>query len=268
MQARLERTLIAIARRYAPPLVPETWRSAGDYRGSLPALARALASYNVLVLLGDLPDALAHQASVQFKAWADAYIALYTRLSETLFPSYTQASAYYADQDWPPIVIIYGAATPVIVVLAGYVAPYAAARHGTVPADVELLGMADEMLDALEADDLPRAEYRRLRADLVEALRGLLALKVRPIALTRPERPLFNLPEEIVPAAPPPQSLPEAPASPASLPEDAPMMAPEPVHRPGTVPIFFDSSRRPSRRPPVPDLPEFPPKNPPSNAQP
>ncbi|MFQ3567951.1 MAG: hypothetical protein SNJ59_13245 [Aggregatilineales bacterium] len=267
MQARLERTLIAIARRYAPPLVPENWRSAGDYRGSLPTLARALASYNVLVLLGDLPDALAHQAPVQFKAWADAYIALYTRLSETLFPSYTQASAYYADQDWPPIVIVYGAATPVIVVLAGYVAPYAAARHGTKPADVELLGMADEILDALEADDLPRAEYRRLRADLVEALRGLLALKVRPIALTRPERPLFDLPEEVAPAAPPPQSLPEAPAPPVSLPEDAPMMAPQPVHRPGTVPIFFDS-RRPHRRPPVPDLPEFPPNKPPSNAQP
>src|SRR5690606_18143672 len=184
MNERLERAWIAVARRSAPPLVPSSWRQPGDYPRPLSELAGALAANNVLVLIGDLAPELAHQAAVHFKDWADAYVQLYTQLCETLFPSFTQVNAYYADQEWPPVVVIYGAATPVIVVLAEYVAPYVVARQRQTPSDVEIRGLIDTILDELEADDLPRDEYRRLRDECVGILKQLLATQVRQLPLT------------------------------------------------------------------------------------
>ncbi|MCZ2096158.1 MAG: hypothetical protein LC121_07815 [Anaerolineae bacterium] len=51
--ARLENGLIHVSRRYAPTLIPAGWQKAGDYPGALPELARALATYNVLVATGE-----------------------------------------------------------------------------------------------------------------------------------------------------------------------------------------------------------------------
>lgn len=76
--ARLERNLIAAARRYAPALIPAGWQKPGDYTGSLPNLARALATYNVLVMGGEAP-----QSAV--KGWTDGYQSLYRVLSESCF---------------------------------------------------------------------------------------------------------------------------------------------------------------------------------------
>lgn len=258
MNERLERALIAVARRSAPPLVPSSWRQPGDYPRPLSELAGALAANNVLVLIGDLAPELAHQAAVHFKDWADAYVQLYTQLCETLFPSFTQVNAYYADQEWPPVVVIYGAATPVIVVLAEYVAPYVVARQRQTPSDVEIRGLIDTILDELEADDLPRDEYRRLRDECVGILKQLLATQVRQLPLTPSAISITG--EETVAMPPPPDTLPPEPPPvaqpPDTLPEDVPS---EPVAKfqTGEVPIFFDVERRSNtRRPPVPDLPE------------
>jgi hypothetical protein len=256
MNERLERALIAVARRSAPSLVPGTWKQPGDYPHSLSELAGALASHNVLVLIGDLPSELSHQAAVHFKDWADSYVQLYTQLCETLFPSFTQVNAYYADQEWPPVVVVYGAATPVIVALAEYVAPYVVARQRQTPTDVELRGLMDTVLDELEATDLPRDDYRRLRDEGVFLLKQLLTTQVRQLPLT-PSAISMMSEETVVPA---PMSLPAALSSPAlppdTLPEDVPS---EPLAKfqTGEVPIFFDVGRQGTkRRPPVPDLPE------------
>ena len=62
--ARLEHALITVARRYAPALIPAGWQKPGDYPGALPELARALASYNVLLMSAEAPQA-------QVKGWTE-----------------------------------------------------------------------------------------------------------------------------------------------------------------------------------------------------
>jgi hypothetical protein len=279
--ARLENGMIAVARRYAPALVPPGWKAPGDYPGALPDLARALASYNVLVMAASAP-----QSAV--KAWTDGYLDLYRVLSTALFPSFTRASAFYIDQQTPPIVAIYGEATPVIAALAGFVAPYVVARQGTRPVEVEILGMMDMILEELEATDLPRDEYRRLRDSGASLLRQLLDSEVRQQPVTPATRPIFGEMAAQRPptasesrgagwqGAPPPDNLPEPPAPPATLPEEQgaaqaqgqgrtvppppPEFPPEEASRrafdPDAVPIFFNPGRTASLpKPPVPTLP-------------
>lgn len=260
MNERLERALITIARRSAPSLVPAGWQQAGDYARPLSELAGALAGHNVLVLIGDLPPELSHQAAVHFKDWADCYIRLYTRICETLFPSFTQVNAYYADQEWPPVVVIYGAATPLIVAMAEYVAPFIAARKDKSPSDVELRGLIDTILDELEAGDLPRDDYRRLLEEGVSVLKGLLASQVRQLPLTPPATAIAGAETATAPVQPltlPPETPAPNTPPPSTLPEEVPAAAAAARFATGEVPMFFDSKPRTSRRrPPVPDLPD------------
>ncbi len=277
---RLENSLIAVARRYAPALIPAGWQKPGDYSSALPDLARTLATYNVLVMAADAP-----QSAV--KTWTDGYLDFYRLLSGALFPSFTRVSAFYVDQREPLIVAVYGEATPVIVAMAGFVAPYIVARQGTRPVEVELLGMMDMILEEVEATDLPREEYRRLRDSGAQVLRGLLDANVRQWPVTPPTRPIFeemaaqhpavktdqhaqtappaDLPEATAP--PPPHDLPEPPA-PVTLPEERqtasappldlpPEEPPKRAFDPDAVPIFFNPSRAATTlpRPPVPPLP-------------
>ena len=283
--ARLERNLVAVARRYAPTLAPAGWQKPGDYSGALPELARALATYNVLVMGGD-----AGQASV--KAWTDGFQAFYSALASALFPSYQRISAFYLDQEQPLIVALYGEATPVIITMAGFVAPYVVARQGTRPLEVELLGMMDMILEELEATDLPREEYRRLRDTGASLLRALLDGEVRQLPITPAARPIFDemnaqrgastppatstTPAAQKPTAapppPPPADLPEPPAAPAmplDLPEyippppvKPPEPSPEPARRfdPDAVPIFFNPGTKRDSAQPLPPVPPLPPR--------
>jgi hypothetical protein len=209
------------------------------------------------VLIGDLPPELAHQAAVHFKDWADSYVLLYTQLCEILFPSFTQVNAYYADQEWPPVVVVYGAATPVIVALGEYVAPYVVARQRQTPSDVEMRGLMDTILDELEADDLPRDQYRQLRDEGVALLRQLIATQVYQFPLTPSAISIEGGATVATPSPPttlPPEPVPSVALPPDTLPEDVPSAA---KFQTGEVPIFFDVDRRSTkRRPPVPDLPE------------
>ncbi|MBL8130244.1 MAG: hypothetical protein JNL42_00175 [Anaerolineae bacterium] len=267
--ARLERALIAVARRYAPALVPSGWMSAGDYPFGLPNLARRLADQGALVLAVEVrpnvPD-----AALYTKDWADTYVRLYVRLCSTLFPSFMQIGAAYVDQAEPPIAVLTGECAPVMGALGGYIAPYVAAHGGTRPSDMELRGVLDVMLDALEAGDLSREEYVRLRDEAAAIARRLLDLPVRQVRITPPARAIVGDVEsdDAAPdadAAPPmPESIPEAPASaapPPTLPEAASPEAasPEaaPPFPPDAVPLFFrpvkpDDDLPP---PPVPPLP-------------
>lgn len=268
--ARLENGLIHVARRYAPALIPAGWQKAGDFPGPLSMLAGALASYNVLVMASD-----AAQASV--KAWTDGYLDFYRLLCGALFPSYTRVTAFYVDQEQPLIVAVYGEATPVITSMAGLVAPYVVARQGTRPLDVEVTGMVDMILEELEATDLPRDEYRRLRDDGAALLRQLLDVGVRQLAMTPAARPIFGdmaaqnpvatratmtQPRAASSAPPPPTDLPEPPPMPPdTMPEEiqAPpaQAAPEAPSRafdPDAVPMFF-SPQKGGNVPPVPPLP-------------
>ncbi len=272
--SRLERSLIAVTRRYAPSLLPAGWQQPGDYPGALGDLACALAGYNVLVMIGDPGHATV-------KTWTDSYLSLYALLTESLFPSFQRVSAFYVDQESPLIVALYGEATPVITTLAGFIVPYVVARQGTRPAEIELNGMMDMILEEVEATDLPREDYRRLRDSGAALVRGLLEGEVKQLPLTPPARPIFD---EIArrPAAvstvrhpraaapPPPVDLPEPPL-PGTMPEEVqqppelPEALPEPAPRkfdPDAVPIFFNPGQQGQQgsgatraTPPVPPLP-------------
>ncbi len=250
---RLERVLTATARRYAPALLPASPAGAGMDAAACARLAAGLARANVLVLPGTLQGEHGAASGVYYTDWVSLYAGLYTRLCEVLFPSFCEVSAYYADDAMPPIVLIHGAVMPVIDVMARYTAPFvAAAQAAALPIpDDALLGLAAQMLAALEAGDLQRMEYRRLQAECAMIMRQMIVCNVRQHSLT-PPAPDLHLPQAAQPAPPP--SLPEAPPAPPSLPEEA--HAPSPAG----VPVFFDSRRASAagalRRPPVPDLPE------------
>ena len=52
MDQRTEQILLTLARQYAAPLL-QTWERGGDYSERLPRLARGLANYGILVIMGD-----------------------------------------------------------------------------------------------------------------------------------------------------------------------------------------------------------------------
>jgi hypothetical protein len=256
MKERLERTLIHIARRYAPPLVPIGWAQPGDYPRALSELAGALARYNVLVLLGDVPVPYTGDASVHIKLWADTYERLYLVLAQKLFPSYVNCTIYYADDNWPPIILLHGAATPLIVAMAGYIAPYIAARQSAVSvSDIELRGLMDLVLEELEASDLPRDEYQRLRNQAVEHIKDLLAVQVRQMPLTPAARPVFGMtsPPEAPSATTPARMTQMQP--PATLPEENVAPKSDTGQHP-SVPVFFE--RKPNGVKPLPPIPDLP----------
>jgi hypothetical protein len=259
--SRLERALIGAAARYAPSLVPAGWAAPGDYarltrsRDPLAALADGLAAEGTLPLLSTLPTDRAREAGAIYQAWASHYTQLYSVLAAALFPSYRDVQALFADQAFPPIVLIVGGAVPVTLALAAYAAPFTAARRmqNRPASEVELRGLLDLMLDDLEADDLPRDRYRALRDEGAALIKAILNEPVIPLALTTPApaiRAEIASMNATAPLSTPPASTPPPP----SLPEqDAARSSPVP-------PIFFDAGsaadRRTNRqRPPVPDLP-------------
>lgn len=266
--ARLLNTLRAIFTRQLPDEAAPS---------QLPMLAAALAAGGIAMLHGDTAPALYAQSGVVFNQWAEAVLALYARLSEVLFPSFNQASAFYADSEWPPLIGIQGQALPVIAVIAAYVLPFAAARAGTETTPLELLGVVDLILDALEAHDLQPESYRSLRAAGADALRLILEQPVRVVALAPPAAELANIvrapnvpgdqpvapvpnsvvAEPVVPSvevAPPVTSQAEPPHLPIeAAPNLPPLIMPSAPPRPR--PPAAKSRPRPPVPTPPPDLP-------------
>lgn len=260
MDERFERALIAVARRYAPALAPANWQKAGDYGGTLAELAQALAEQGVLVIPVQSP---AGESAFATPVWVDGLQTLYAALAGALFPSYTGISPFYVDQNEPPIVLLQGEAVAIIMVFAGYIVPYLAARQASNPPEAEQIDLFDAALDWLEAADLSRTDFLKLRGEAIALLRPLLDSPARPVALA----PVMRGAPVPVRTPPAPPSLPEsAPKQitppPATLPEDAPRSAaPPPSKLPETprppLPLVFEPPARTARRrPPVPNLPE------------
>ncbi len=275
--ARLEEILMRLARRYARPLAFPGWERPGDYTGRLSDLATALAEYNLLVMAADPGNGAAADVASRITVWVEGYVRLYDLLCGALFPSFAGRQAFYADERQPPVIVLNGEAAPVLMMMAGYVAPFIVSRQGANVSDFEIRGLIDLVLDELEAHDLPHAELRQLRESAMAQLRQMLASPVRQLHLTAPVAALarnFDVGATPIDPAPVPQNVPDvapAPApAPGALPEMPPEFLPEQdllVHpdagaaeesRPfaASIPIFFEPQPRPKRRPPVPDLPE------------
>src|SRR5262245_4051317 len=126
MDQRVEQILLTLAQQYAPALL-QTWQRQGDYSQRLPRLARGLANYGVLVVMGDQPYSLrglSDDVRNPIQEWVNGYAQFYYLLTQSLFPSYTQVSAHYTDDKWPLVIFMRGSAPAVIQRIAGYVSPF------------------------------------------------------------------------------------------------------------------------------------------------
>ncbi len=257
MNTRLERILIQLARQHASHLVAPGWDAKGDYDQCLRQLARKLANYNFLVIMGVVPPGLMANRAAHIQRWVTEYGRLYRLLAGKLFPTFAAVSARYADPRIPPIVVIHGRARPVIQVMAGFLLPYIAIRQKEpIISELELRGLMDMVLDELEAG-LPYEEHRRLRREGAEILQGMLAMQIRQLALMDFDQVLFfknrrppTLPEE--------QKLPSTGYLLPLLEDEREETTPTEKLFSTPIPMFFERKQDDAgpRRPPVHDLPD------------
>jgi hypothetical protein len=212
MDARVEQVLIGLAQQFVPQVL-QSWDRSGKPEQRTSRLARALAQHNILVIMADQPpslQAITRDARSLVAEWVNNYLQLYMRICHDLFPSLTQqVTAHYADDRWPVIIYIQGAASNVIQVMAGYIAPYIAqAQFKNQLSEVEINGLLDWILDELEASTLPLNITRKLRSDGTVILKQILTSPIQAISLTDFDRPIFTESQRIVPIQPP-TTLPE-----------------------------------------------------------
>lgn len=189
---RLERILYKLAQRHAPHLTPAGWSQQADKLGRVQKLARDLARYGVLTMLGNLaaPKAI----EVQVEGWVNLHAQFYSLLARTLFPTFSNIQAQYADKLTPPVVVLIGDASPVLNVMAGVVLPYLAMRqpHVGEVTDAELHKLMDLVLKDLEAGDLLPAIYDDLQHQCVDLIRQLLKGTVTHVMLTLFDKPVLE----------------------------------------------------------------------------
>lgn len=204
---RFEQILYKLAQQHARHLTPPGWNQTGDPVERLQTLARKLASYNVLVVVGEVPDDVGQLRELHINDWTQGYGQFYHLLAGVLFPSFNNVNAYYADDDDPPAIIMNGDSTPVMVVLAGYVAPYMAARqpHHQTVSDNELMRLMDFLITELEGNDLPANAHEHLRMTGVQVLRQMLRSSIRHMSLTAFDGPILDM---LQTPRPPPPGLP------------------------------------------------------------
>ncbi len=212
MDQRVEQILITLAQQYAPALL-QTWNRQGDYSQRLPRLARGLANYGILVVMGDQPYSLrglGDDIRTQIQAWVNGYAQFYYLLTQTLLPSFTQVSAHYTDDKWPLVIFMRGSAPAVIQRMAGYVAPFIYYRQmDATVSELELVGVMDLILEELEASSLSPDVLRKLRTDGAIQLKRMLEAQIRQLQLTEFDQPLFTASRRFVPIPKSPPMLPE-----------------------------------------------------------
>lgn len=214
MDQRVEQILVDLAYKYRPELL-QTWDRSGDYSARLPQLARALANYHILVIMGDFPyslQALSQAVNEHIDAWVNTYGELYLLLAYNFTPSSMKVRAHYVDTKWPVVIYIKGDSAAVIQMLAGYVAPYIAERQmSPVVSEAELGGLMNLILGDLDPSHLSWDQYRDIHTQGVAILRKMLATQIRQLPLTNFDREIFTDSQRIVPVSvpPPPLKLPE-----------------------------------------------------------
>jgi hypothetical protein len=255
----IELILVNIARKFAPTLVPQDWKRPGDLKKPLYTLARELANYHVLVILGERDNAMPQNNPVAVRETGEIYIRFYHLLAKQLFSSLPlRIDASYYSYSRATLMIMFDAeARGVIEVMAGYVAPYLVERQGShAVAPAELQGLMDKILQKLDAGDSSQADYRLMREEGAEILKQMVAMRLRQLSLTRFDEPFFS---EIQQPVPPPASLPEE--------EDTqrarPFVDQSSMPTPSEEPDFIKAMREPRQKPPEPPtLPEKPPAKP------
>lgn len=191
----LELTLVHVAQKYAPRIAPPKWKKAGDLVLPLHVLARQLANYHVLVVLGHRAEQRSEDLPAVVRECAEAYCDLYKLLVDVLYPPLKGVKAHYYSLNRSQLLVcIVGDARPVIEVLAGYVVPYVVERQhiGSV-FDMEIMGLMDVILKTLDdGGDLTDAERRYLKLHGAAIITRLLKTQLRQLPLTRFDEKLFT----------------------------------------------------------------------------
>ncbi len=246
---RLEKLLNALAQQHAEYLLHRL--PSGDAR--LPTLARELAKAGFLVIWAEVAEAHRATAAADINDWVNAYARLYYTLTRALFPpALLRLNAVYADNLYPPVVVLEGLCAPVLLAFADYIAPYVAIRYGEPLNPIELNGLIHYVLDDLEASNLQPVRRRQLVEACLSDVRALLTGRIRPRTLTSFAR---TLSEQLQPPAQPARLLDTPPPPPAErFGKTGPLFTSD-------IPIFFepkqgdDGQSRPPK-PPPPPLPE------------
>lgn len=235
MDKRVEDILIMLARQYAPETL-RRWDRSGDYAERVPRLARQLANYDLLVIMGDFPQALQYideDLNKLLVQWVNLHGNFYTLLAKALFPPAMQhIRAHLTDDRWPMVIYLRGTATPLIQLMARQIVPFVAERQMNATLNrAELIGLIDMALEDLEAATLP--EYQQLKHKAFDIVRQMLENPIQQISLTVWEGQLLMDSQRIkavndtMPAVKPTDTPPSVrPPAPSSLPEEIQLRPP------------------------------------------
>lgn len=185
--AELEKCMVAAARRYAPDLIPATWKQPGDL-GHLPHdFARLLLRHDLLVLVGDRAGHSDDSLRDAAQRCYSLYKRLYRLLADKLF-AYTlgdsRMTASYCDASDFIVVTLHAPGVPIIEALGTLVTPFVV-RHYLPQSDQsgEVRQLVDNVLTLLQADELDDADYEQLRDAMIALVNDLCAMPLRPLPL-------------------------------------------------------------------------------------
>ncbi|MCB9451143.1 MAG: toll/interleukin-1 receptor domain-containing protein [Anaerolineaceae bacterium] len=186
-EQRLEEFLLRLAKVHAP-VVLESWPTLRTEPNALGLLARKLADFNILIITGEIiptSQYVAEDTPRHLETWVKAYGEIYKAFVGAVFPNYDpNITGHYTDSQWPVIIYLRGAITPVIQMMADYIVPYVAVRqteHSILP--FELVGLADTIVAALEGEDLNLKARTQLQNSCVKHLNILLNSPIRQYPL-------------------------------------------------------------------------------------
>ena len=242
MISRIELILRQLAKQHAPHLLAQAPHN-------VRSLASGLARHGVLVIYFTLQSKSDEEHEQHINNRVSAYANLYTLMTEALFPTFTHISAFDADREEPPVVILQARSAPVTQVFADVLVPFVAvSQDKRLVSDAELRGVMTVMLEELEGQDLPLAQYNAVLREGMLWIRQLLAMPGKQYSLTPFHNSAFRgLPEPQLPPpeTPQPEEMPtdryetvhdvaeKRPDTPQFIPPDTPPMG-SPVASPAT----------------------------------
>ena len=249
MITRIELILRQLAKQHAPHLLAQ---SGNEIR----PLAAGLARHGVLVIYVTLQVNAQEEREQYINNRVSGFANLYTLLTEALFPTFTHISAFDADREDPPVVILQGKSAPVIQLFADVLVPFiAVSQDKRLVSDAELRTVMTILLEELEGQDLPLAQYNAVLREGMLWIRQLLTMPGTQYSLTAFHHSSFRgMPE---PPLPPPE-IPELatekyttlhhnpPVVTRSETQENPQVAPQPQRN--DAPQFIPPDTAPSQK--------------------
>jgi hypothetical protein len=133
---------------------------------------------------------------------------MYNLLVNVSFPSLTTVNSFFFHGRTTFIVVFEAEARLVVELLAGYVAPYIAARQGTRSvASIELQGLMDRVLNKLDLHNLTVDQYARVQEEGISLLKQMLKMYLHQLPLTPFDEPFFDDLIQVQPPTQTPKSL-------------------------------------------------------------